>query len=236
MVNFRKRGVVLMTALLISVGTPVANAGGALESTQWLNKLQLVAMYTKQLEQIQQELLNFKINPFEAMGPEVTQLVRDIGQIMDAGDAIGGSFAKISSNIANKYNNYTAMTYSEKFRSLTGMTQQSLTASMKAAGMRRDQYKSNAAALSALYAKSQHTVGSLGALQMVSEINVEQLKQFHALGDLVASGQIAMADYQKSELAMKEKMQDDIDAIKGGFQAIKPRSNIVMKYGIKALD
>lgn len=205
---------ILLMAALAAVPLPAMATGlvaGATEFTQFANNLLLGYQYETQLEQyvtqykhLEAQLTDMKLNPSSAMGSEVTTLVGKVGGMMSAGQAIGGTFARIDGNIAKKYGSEAAGNYSEKFASWTKGNQDSLGAAMRAAGLHRDGYANDTAALNALYAKTQSSQGSVAAMQTMSEMLAMQIQQTQKLQDLVATQNVATSDYMATQNAKQQ--------------------------------
>ena len=217
--------IVLLSAL--AMGSPAladtvfcVNCGT--EWTQLVNYTQLAAQYAKQVEQYalqmqqyQAQLQNLRLNPASVMGSEVTSLINNVGSIMQSGKAIGGTMAQIDANYASKFNNPLAGTFSENFRTWTDTSQDTLGAAMRAAGLHRDAYASDSAALMALYNKAQNSQGNVAALQTLSEITVMQVQQTQKLQDLMAAQNVAASTWMAAQDAKAQAAQDRGAAIAG---------------------
>jgi type IV secretion system protein TrbJ len=194
----------------VMAGT-VAGFGGATEFTQIANNVQLGASYAKQIQQytaqalqLQAELKNLTSNPLSLLGPEVGKVINGVGQIMSAGNSIGGNMARIDSNFANTFKNPQAFSMSQNFTRWHSTSTDTLQGAMKAAGLHRDNYQSDSDALTALYNQSQATEGNLQAAQTLAKINTMQVQQLQKLGDLMATQNIATATYMASQTAKDE--------------------------------
>lgn len=201
------------------------------EWTQITNRVQLASQYAKtaqqyatQLNQFQAQLLNMQLNPASTMSPEVQKLVYGIGDIMSSGQSIGGSMARIESNFSQKFKNPLAGTFSENFRTWTTSSQDTLGAAMRSAGLMRDSYATDTAALAALYNKTQSSQGTVAAVQTLSEINVMQVQQMQKLQDLLATQNVAASAYMASQNSKEQAEVDGDSAIQAGFQTIKPKT------------
>lgn len=204
----------LILVMALAAPLPAMATGlvaGATEFTQIANNIQLGYQYETQLEQyvtqykqLEAQLTNMKLNSSSVMGSEVTTLVGKVGGMMSAGQAIGGTFARIDENIAKKYGSELAGSYSEKFKNWTAGNQDSLSASMRAAGMHRDGYANDTAALNALYAKTQSSQGTVAAIQTMSEMLAMQIQQMQKLQDLVATQNVATSDFMATQNAKQQ--------------------------------
>ena len=186
----------------------VAGTGGGTEVTQLRNEVQLGLQYAKQIQQyttqtlqLQAELKNLISNPTSLLGAEIGGVINGVGQIMSAGNAIGGNMARIDSNFANTFKNTQARTMSQNFTQWHNTSTDTLGAAMKAAGLHRDSYQSDTDALTALYNQSQATQGNLQAMQTLAQINAMQVQQMQKLGDLMATQNIAVNAYMAGQTA-----------------------------------
>lgn len=189
--------------------------GGASEWTQIANNLQLVNQYAKQVEQhimqakqLEAQLKNLMKNSSSSANPNVDGLISQIGGLMSAANSIGGTMAQIDAKFAKQYKSTEAQSLSDKFTSLNKTSLDTLEGSMKSAGLHRQNYASDSAAISALYSESQSAEGNLQALQTLSKINIAQVQQSQKLGDLLATQNIATSNYMASQTAKDQSAVD----------------------------
>ncbi|KRH79550.1 hypothetical protein FERRO_06180 [Ferrovum sp. JA12] len=227
----------LLTLALLAVMTNANNpayavfcANCATEWTQVLNRIQLAAQYAKQVDQYttqlqeyQAQLRNLELNPTSIMSSDVSRLMNGIGSIMQSGQSIGGSMAKIDENFTKEFKNPLDGNFSEKFKTWTTASQDTLGAAMRSAGMHRDSFASDTEALTALFNKTQTSQGTVAAVQTMSEINVMQVQQMQKLQDLIATQNIATSNYMAGQNAKAQAAVDGDSAIQKGFLAIKPK-------------
>lgn len=207
----------------------VAGFGGGTEVTQILNNIQLVTSYAKQTEQFimqglqyEAQLKHLMSNPASALGGDAEALINGIGGMMAAGNSIGGTLSAIDKNFAAKFNSPLAASYSTNFATWTNTSKDTLKAAMRAAGMRRDAYTSDAAAIQALYTQSQNTSGDLQALQTLAQINIKQIQQMQALVDLMSTQNIASSTYMAAQGSKGQAAQDRSDGIQAAAIATLP--------------
>jgi len=213
----RKRLVPFLIVGMLTANSSYAATCGhcATESTQIMNKIQLVASYAKQaaahatqLQQYQAQLQNMMLNPSAIMPDDLNKLTRGIGEIMSAGNSIGNTYAEVDSNFSKTYNSPLAGDFADRFKSWTTNSQDTLGSAMRAAGLQRDSYTSDTAALNALWNKSQSSQGTVAAIQTLSEINVEQIQHTRKLEQLLSSQNLATSTFMASQNA---KAQDKTD-------------------------
>jgi len=216
MKNTKRIASVLIISLLTANSSYAATCGHcATESTQIMNKIQLVASYAKQaaaystqLQQYQAQLQNMMLNPSAIMPDDLNKLTKGIGEIMSAGNSIGNTYAEVDANFSKTYNSPLAGDFADRFRSWTTNSQDTLGSAMRAAGLQRDSYTSDTAALNALWNKSQSSQGTVAAIQTLSEINVEQIQHTRKLEQLLSSQNLATSTFMASQNA---KAQDKTD-------------------------
>lgn len=217
------RGVVGAALLAGGAGAfagSVMGTGGGTEVTQLLNNFELVTQnataldkYVRQGLQLDTQLRNLAQNPAALMGPEAGALMHAVGTLIDAGNGIGSSMAQIDQRLGQRYANTQAMTFSQRFQSWTDGSRGNLAASMRAAGLRRDQYRSDSAALDALLAQSQNADGAAAAAQAAAAINIQNVRQLQALGDMLAEQHTAQAEYKIAALDKEQDKQNNVNAL-----------------------
>ena len=204
----------------IAFAGTVAGFGGGTEITQLMNNTQLVLQYEQQVQaylrqgfQLQNELKNLIQNPASLVGVEVGGLINNVGKIMSGGLAIGGNLAQIDKNFAATFKSPTADTLSKNFFKWHQTSTDTLEGALKAAGLHREHYASETDALAALYNQSQATSGNLDALQTLSQINIKQIQHLQALGDLMATQNIAASTYMATQTARDAESKRALDQI-----------------------
>lgn len=220
--------IVLWVPGMSTAGT-VAGFGGGTEITQLMNNTQLVLQYEQQVQayvrqglQLQNELKNLIQNPASVMGVEVGGLINNVGKIMSGGLAIGSNLAQIDKNFATTFKSPTADTLSKNFFKWHKTSTDTLEGALKAAGLHREHYASEADALAALYNQSQATSGNLDALQTLSQINIKQIQHLQSLGDLMATQNLASSTYMAAQTAKGQASIENDDAVQKGFSETKP--------------
>lgn len=204
------------------------------EWTQLVNYAELAAQsakqvqqYSLQLQQYQAQLQNMQLNPAGVLSPEVASLINSVGSIMQSGKSIGGTMAQIDASISTKFSLPLAGKYSENFKTWTETSQDTLSAAMRAAGLHRDAYASDSAALMALYNKSQSSQGNVAALQTLSEITVMQVQQTQKLQDLLAAQNLASSTWMAAQEAKaQEKQKNNRNIMGSGNNKLNPGEHL----------
>lgn len=220
----RKQPVRLLIAFAVCGALNDVNAGGmaggATEITQIANNIQLVmqyeqmiAGYVRQGLQLQAQLTNLIQNPASLLGQDIGNIINDVGRIYSGGQAIGANMAQIDRNFSTMFKSPTADTLARSFTRWHKTNTDTLEAALKTAGMHRDQFQNDNAALQALYNESQNTKGNLDSLQTLAKFNAAQIQQLQGLKDLIATQSIAMNTHLATENAKASKIQEDVGAL-----------------------
>jgi len=221
----------LLAGVCPAMAGSVAGTGGSTEYTQILNNVQLANQYAQQVQQYSTQLLQYQAqmqnlvrNPTSLLGADTSKLLNGIGTIMQAGASIGGTMARIDSNFSQKFQSPLAGTFSQNFKTWTTTSTDTLGASLRSAGMHREQFDSDTAALTALFNKSQQSDGTVAAVQQLSALNAMQIQQIQKLQDLLATQNIASSAYMAGQEAKGQSSIDGDAAIQSGFAASKPKT------------
>ena len=192
--------------------------GGSTEVTQVANQLQLAMAYAKQvaahvtqLAQLQADITNLIKNPMSLLGPEIGNMINDIGKIMSIGKSIGANLAQIDKNFGTMFKDTNALSLSANFTKWHETSIDTLGGALKAAGLHMDNYSSDSARIQALYSASQQTGGNLEALQTLSKINIEQIQQTQRLGNLIATQNTAASTYLAAQTSKDEKINRELE-------------------------
>lgn len=195
---------------------------GATEFTQIANNIQLVVQYAKQvqqystqLQQYQAQMQDLQRNPYSSLNNNVGTIINGVGQIMQAQNSIGGTMAQIDGNFAKTFKSDQAGDFATKFKSWTDTSNGTLNATMKAAGLHRDAYQTDAQALQALFNRSQSSDGTVAAVQQLSAITSMQVQQSQKLGDLLASQNIASSTWMAAQTTRDQAIQDRAAGVAG---------------------
>ena len=197
--------VFLFAVLPAHAQIPVTDVASIQQQT--MQYMQMGLQYTRQGLQLQNELKNLMNNPTSLLGAEVGGVINGVGQIMSAGNAMGGNMARISANFEKNFKTPQMGSMSQQFTRWHDTSTDTLQAAMKAAGLHRDSYQSDQDALAALYNQSQATQGNLQAMQTLAQINAMQVQQMQKLGDLMATQNIATNTYMAEQTARNEASQ-----------------------------
>jgi P-type conjugative transfer protein TrbJ len=185
-----------------------------------LNNVLLADGYAQQIMQYQNQLLQYETmlknlaeNPVGNISPQINYLIANHARVMAGSKDIGSSMTRVDQNFAAQFQNETAASYADRFRGWTTHSNDSLKASMLNAGMQRENFANDEAALEALVSKNQKSEGNLGALKTLGEINAQQLQESMKLRDLISQQQIAQGTYLASQNEKEQKVMDMNDNV-----------------------
>lgn len=209
----------LTLSLLIAFSHPAASAGGAVagatEITQIMNNVQLMMTYTQEVQsyvrqglQLQAELTNLINNPTSLLGPEIGQMINNIGTIWKGANSIGYNIAEIDKNFSTMFKSSKAGDFSKMFTSWHQTNTKTLESGLKAIGAIREDQQNSQSSLNDLYNRSQNTKGNLDSLQTMSQINIRQIQELQKLQELMASQSQASMTYLAAQNA-KDQVKDE---------------------------
>lgn len=194
--------------------------GGATEITQLMNNSQLIVSYTQQVQsyvrqglQLQAELKNLINNPTSLLGPEIGQIINNIGTVWKGANSIGYNLAQIDKNFETMFKSSKAGDFSKMFTSWHKTNTSTLEAGLKAIGVIRENQQAGQNSLTELYNRSQNTNGNLDSLQTLSQINIRQIQELQQLQELMGSQFQAIMTYMATKNAKDEKNLEDYDGI-----------------------
>ena len=225
----------ILVAVLVAFGgsQQVAVAGGpptggASEFTQIANNVQLGMIYAKEVNayimqglQYETQLRNLIDNPFGLLGKDIGGIMNGVGQLMAAGKSIGSTMANIDKNFALKFKNPLAGDLATKFTTWHETNTDTLQGALKSVGLHRDQFKTDAQAITALYNSASQVNGQLAATKVVAEIAAQQMIQLQSLQDLISAQNLATSTYMASQTAKsQEEIRSDAEMKKGFKDAV----------------
>lgn len=206
---------------LLLAGAPGAIAGGvgnpvgAMESTQMLNNVLLADGYSQQIMQYQNQLLqydtmlkNLAAHPLGNISPTLGTIIAGQARVIAGSRDIGNTMAKVDSDFATQFKSPAAASYSDRFKGLTAHSDDALKASMLNAGLQRENFATDEAAISALVNKNHASDGNLGAIKTVGEINAAQLQESMKLRDLISQQVVAENTFMAAQAAKEKVLQE----------------------------
>jgi len=197
-----------------------ALTGGSTEMTQILNNVQLAEQYSQQVLAYQTQLMQYAAklkdlmaHPLGMLSPELAQLASNAAKIMQMGTDISSSMARVNANFAAVFKNPTAASFASKFNLWTNTSHDALRSAMLNAGLQREQFANDVAAVKALTAKVASSQGNLAALHSLGDLNATQLQESMKLRDLISQQQIAQNTYLAAQTAKDQARQTIADTL-----------------------
>ncbi|CAG0960333.1 hypothetical protein RHDC4_00660 [Rhodocyclaceae bacterium] len=199
-------------------GGGMGGVGGATEVTQILNNVQLVEQYAQQVLSYQNQLMqyatmvqNLTKNPLGVLAPDLMQMAGNAARIMNMGQDIASSMARVDQTFASTFKNPIAAAFGTKFSLWTTASKDALKSAMLNAGLQREQFADDASALQGLVQSLSSSDGNLAALQALGGINARQVQESMKLRDLISQQQVAQNTYLASQSAKGQAKQDISD-------------------------
>lgn len=208
---------------------------GATEFTQILNNGELIALGGQNAEQIanqvtqisnQVEQIANQIRIYENMLQNTLQLPDHIwGQVesdlmqlqslVNQGEGIAFAMGNIDDVLKQRFESFAEFEtglangedFSSSYQSWSDTNRETISATLRAAGLTADQFASEEATMSQLRSMSQSSVGQMQALQVGHQIAAQQVAQTQKLRGLVSQQITMMATWHQSEQAAKDLAQ-----------------------------
>lgn len=210
----------VLSSLAISSSGALAGGGGgmtggATEVTQILNNVQLVESYAQQVTDYQNQLLQYQTmvqnltnNPLGVLAPDVQLMANNASRLLNVGRDIASTMARVDQNFATAFSSPIAASFATKFNLWTNTSHDALKAAMLNAGLQREQFADDTAALQGLVDRVSASNGNLAALQALGSLNARQVQESMKLRDLISQQQVAQNTYLAAQTA-KEKARHD---------------------------
>lgn len=167
------------------------------------------------LEQQKREIQNLAANPFGNISPTLNLLASNQGRVLSAAKDIGNTMGKVDKDFADKFKSPTATLFADKFKGWSDHSSDALKASMVNAGLQRENFRSDEAALGALVKKNQESQGNLAAIQTLGEINAAQIQESQKLRDLLSQQVLAQNVAMEAQALKQDNQQLKANAVHG---------------------
>jgi len=203
-------------------GASVFGNGGALETTQLLNLVELVkiALDTYQTSQkVQQQLEDMYIQGSQLTNADwgdTAQALQNLAQVVQQGQALAYSLSNNDETFREKFQTYEAYLtdrpdfdgsmFATKYRDWSTTNRDTIASSMASVGLQNEQYASEEATLQTLQMLSQNSVGRLQAIQAGNQIAAQQVRQIQKLRQLLMA-QMQMQSTFMATQSDKEAVQ-----------------------------
>jgi len=181
-----------------------AVTGFATEVTQLLNHAQLVLQYTRQGEQLANEikiyenmLLNSKPLDSHAFGAIAADLGA-LAQVVQGGHALAYSLANLDTQFRNTYPGYAynSANYYQQYRLWSQTSLDTTLGVLRAAGLQGQQLQSEQGIISALRSALLGTNGQLMAVHAMADISEQQVEGLQKLRELMIADITSKQAYQ----------------------------------------
>ena len=209
---------VALATLILGIGSAIASGGatgGATEVTQIVNMTQLVASYGQQVMDYENQLMqyatmiqNLKANPLGVLAPDLAKATQDAARLWSMGTNIAASMADVDRRFAEAFKSPVATDFANKFSNWNNTASDALRSAMLNAGLQRENFGSDQAALQQLVARVQASDGTVAGLQALGSLNAAQIQESMKLRDLISQQQVAQNTYLAAQMSKEKEMQD----------------------------
>lgn len=213
----------------VTLNPPAAHAGVpgvfATEYTQLLNYVELVGALEKQVEQVENQLL--QIADMTKHGITITdQLFGTVGsdianlrQIVNTGQALSYTMSNMDGAFRLRFPGYSTSTnYGQSYQGWSQTSLDSTLGALDAAGLQNSQFDSDTALLHTLQQQSTSAVGRMQALEVGNQIAENQAEQLMKLRQLMMADMQSKAAYQSALVQGQATKQANSDAFFGQVQ------------------
>ena len=209
--------------------------GGATEWTQMLNNTELVALVGKSAEQVNNQIkqitqlaeqIQNQLKIYSNLVQNTAQLPQRIwGQVQNdlnqlrnvvaQGQGIAFSMGNLDDVLKQRFKSFADFksnlpnnaSFSATYQSWSSTNRDTISGTLRAAGMTADQFSSEESTMSQLRSQSESADGQMKALQVGHQIATQQVAQMQKLRGLVSQQMTMMATWYQSEQAEKDLSQ-----------------------------
>jgi P-type conjugative transfer protein TrbJ len=196
--------VVVLLALAIQSPQRVQAGAFALETTQLLNHAELILQYTRQGEQLANELnmyadmiKNSQILSAQTFGA-ITADLNALAAIVQGGQALAYSLGNLDALFRETFPGYAynAGAYYTQYRNWAQTSLDTTLGTLRAAGLQGQQLQSEQSVLDSLRGSLESSNGRLEALQALGDISEQQVEQLMKLRELMLADMSSKQAYQ----------------------------------------
>lgn len=206
-----------VVAAAVTVPAPQARASavaGALEPTQILNNIELVAQYLQQLEDYTAQINHYRDMlqnsrfQWQRLLPEnVSNVVNGVAGIVRQGQSISYSMANVSVAMQTKFKDWTQFlaanygrgTFLADYKDWTKTTQDSIASALQGANIQMNSFAEEDLIMRQLEERAATSEGRNDVMRVAGQIASAQVNQLQKLRQLVSTNmQITAAYYAKS--------------------------------------
>lgn len=191
---------------------------GALETTQILNNIELVAQYLQQLEDYVAQINKYR-NMIEntqfqwqrLLPEEVSNVIDGVANVVRQGQSISYSMANVAQGMDIKYKgwqdflaiNYGRDTFAADYRDWTKSTQDSIAAALQGAQIQMSSFADEDNIIRQLEARAATSRGRNDVMRVTGQIATAQVHQLQKLRQLVATNMQISASFFAQENAIQ---------------------------------
>jgi P-type conjugative transfer protein TrbJ len=213
-------GFFLVTLLFVWNRPHSASGYYATEFTQFLNNIELIHQTLKQADQLAAELqmlnnmvINLKNIP-DQVWSSIAHDLQGVMHVVQQGQALAFSASNISQEFKSKFPGFVQpVNYTASYKSWSDTVMDSIRGSLAAASLQSHQFATEEATLAQLRVMSQSAEGRMQALQIGTQISVEQVAQLQKLRALV----MAQMQAQDAYMAAQQQQKDAVKAAEESF-------------------
>lgn len=210
--------------------------GGSTEVTQLLNNVQLIESYGQQVMDYENQLMqyatmvqNLKANPLGVLAPDLAKATSDAARLWSIGNNIASSMSQVDRRFAETFKSPIAANFADRFANWNSTSSDALRSAMLNAGLQRENFTSDQAALQKLVDRVQASDGTVAGLQALGSLNAAQIQESMKLRDLISQQQVAQNTYLAAQTATAQAREDRGQAI-GGTLTPMPTGSIKKPY------
>ena len=209
--------------------------GGATEWTQMLNNTELISLVGKSAEQVNNQIkqitqlaeqIQNQIKIYTNLVQNTAQLPQRIwGQVQNdlnqlrnivaQGQGIAFSMGNLDDVLKQRFKSFADFksnlpnnaSFSSTYQSWSSTNRDTISSTLRAAGLTSDQFSSEESTMSQLRSQSESADGQMKALQVGHQIATQQVAQMQKLRGLVSQQMTMMATWYQSEQAEKDLSQ-----------------------------
>ncbi|MHC1744042.1 MAG: P-type conjugative transfer protein TrbJ [Syntrophobacteraceae bacterium] len=211
----------LVVALIVRSNPSICSSYPyASEMTQLLNNLELLhhtlqqaQELSNQLKMLQDMAQNLKNIPDQVWTP-ASQHLQSLMNVVKQGESLAFSSSNISEEFQHKFKGFVqAGNFQTEYKNWSSTVRDSLRTSLAVANLQSQQFTSEEAVLSALRSMSQSAEGRMQAIQVGTQISVEQVAQLQKLRGLM----MAQIQAQNAFMAGEQQQKDNVKAAEENF-------------------
>lgn len=213
----RKRLILCLSVYAIAVDSPQHVEAGAFatEFTQLLNHAELVLQYTRQGQQLANEIKMYAdmVRNSQRLGNQtfgyIASDINGLANIVRGGQALAYSLGNLDQLFRMTYPGYQTNpnTYFVQYRNWSQTSLDTTLGALRAAGLQGQQLQSELAVENSLESMTQSSGGRLEALQVLGDIADQQVQQLMKLREIMLADMTSKQAYQAAVIQQQAASQ-----------------------------